>query len=159
MNKIMIYFKKLNSIAMSALLVISALGLFSCAEPKPQPLTINVDNCDFCKMTISNPAFGAELLTKKGKVYKFDAIECMAGFYGEESVVKHEDIHSMWAINLTRPGDLIDISTAILFQCDELKSPMGGNYSAISSEDDFKRTSSSYQCRRLSWADIVQAEK
>lgn len=136
-----------------------AFALLSCSEPQPTPLVINTDNCAYCQMTISDPKFGAELLTKKGKTYKFDAIECMAGFYAEASVVKHEDIHSMWVINLISPGDLINAKNAVFVHCDQIKSPMGGDFSAVPTENDFNRVSTNYQCRRITWDDIVQASK
>ena len=47
------------------------LSLSSCSTA-PQPIRIGQDNCDFCKMTISDNRFGAEIITKKGKVYIFD---------------------------------------------------------------------------------------
>ena len=31
-------------------------------------------------MTISDPQFGGEIITTKGKVYKFDDLHCMKGF-------------------------------------------------------------------------------
>lgn len=140
-------------------MITAALGIVSCSEPQPVPLVINTDNCDYCKMSVSDPKFGGELLTKKGKVYKFDAIECMAGFYAEATTVKHEDIHSMWVINLIRPGDLIDAKNAVFFQCNKFKSPMGMDYSAVPTEYDYNRVAMNYQCKRLTWDDMVRAAK
>ena len=34
-----------------------------------------------CKMTLVDKKFGAEVVTKKGKVYKFDDLNCMIKFY------------------------------------------------------------------------------
>ncbi len=146
-------------LAILAFVCIAVFGLISCSEPQPTPSIINTDNCAYCQMTISDPKFGAELLTKKGKIYKFDAIECMAGFYAEASVVKHEDIHSMWVINLISPGSLINAQNAVFVHCDQIKSPMGGDFSAVPTENDFNRISTNYQCRRMTWDDIVQASK
>lgn len=133
-------------------------GLMACSEQQPVPLVINTDNCDFCKMTISDPKFGAELLTNKGKIYKFDAIECLAGFCAEQTV-KPEDVHSRWAINLIRPGELIDVATSTFFQCERLPSPMGKNYSAVPTQTDFDRVAVNYQCRKMTWDEILRAEQ
>lgn len=142
---------------MLSALIAAAFGLLSCSEPQPVPLVLNTDNCDYCKMSVSDPKFGGEILTNKGKVYKFDAIECMAGFYAEATAVKHEDIHSMWVINLIRPGDFIDAKTAVFFQCGKFKSPMGKDYSAVPTENDYNRVAMNYQCKRLTWDDMVRA--
>ncbi len=53
-------------------LLFSSLFMIACVSNEPKPIKLNVDTCEFCKMTISNGKFGAELLTKKGRYYKFD---------------------------------------------------------------------------------------
>ncbi len=54
--------------------------LNSCNSNEPKPIKLNSDSCDNCKMTISNGKFGAELITEKGRHYKFDDISCMVKF-------------------------------------------------------------------------------
>ena len=36
-------------------------------NPKPEKITFGKDNCAECKMTIMDPKFGGEIVTKKGK--------------------------------------------------------------------------------------------
>jgi len=56
--------------------------LLSCSTGS-QPINYGKDNCDFCKMTIMDQKFGTEIVTKKGKIYKFDSDECMRNFYNK----------------------------------------------------------------------------
>ena len=55
------------------------LLVFSC-NVSPKPIDYGSDGCHFCKMTIVDKVHAAEIVTKKGKVYMFDATECMINF-------------------------------------------------------------------------------
>jgi len=54
--------------------------LLTACSHEPDPIRYGKDACAHCKMTIMDKRFSAELITAKGKVFKFDAAECMAGF-------------------------------------------------------------------------------
>ena len=64
------------------LLIITCLLFFGC-QVGPQPIEYGVDGCHFCKMTIVDKVHAAEVVTDKGKIYKFDATECMVNFRKE----------------------------------------------------------------------------
>lgn len=51
--------------------------LLSACTPKAQSITYGADMCHFCKMNIVDVQHASEIVTKKGKVFKYDAIECM----------------------------------------------------------------------------------
>ena len=70
------YFQVTLSLVLGAILV-----LFQQCTQEPEPLVYGKDVCQFCKMTLMDHKFGAELVTNKGKVYKFDDINCMLNFY------------------------------------------------------------------------------
>ena len=57
----------------------------------PQPIKLGQDACSFCKMSIADNHFGAEIMTKKGKVYKFDDMHCIAGFM-KANTIDNNDI-------------------------------------------------------------------
>lgn len=67
--------------------LILAMFLSSCST-KPEPFNYGKDNCYFCKMGIVDPKYGGEVITKKGKVFKFDDLICMARFLKAEGVKK-----------------------------------------------------------------------
>src|SRR5690606_22753916 len=58
---------------------VAVLMLSSCSSG-PVPIQLNKDNCHFCKMTIADARFGAEILSNKGKVWKFDDAHCVIAF-------------------------------------------------------------------------------
>ena len=52
-----------------------ALFLAVSCSPEAQPINYGSDQCDFCRMTIVDKAHAAEVVTKKGRAYKFDSGE------------------------------------------------------------------------------------
>ena len=66
---------------MKMISLILALALFLSCNTEPVPLRYGKDACHLCKMTLMDKKFGGELVTGKGKVYKFDDVNCMINFY------------------------------------------------------------------------------
>ncbi len=62
-----------------AIFLLLSLVTASCGS-NPEPINYGHDECEFCRMQISDNRYGAELVTDKGKVYKFDSIECLIEF-------------------------------------------------------------------------------
>ncbi len=140
--------------------VLAITFLFAgCSEPETVPIDFNKDHCDHCQMTIADKKFGAELLSKKGKVYKFDAIECLAAFYLEEITIPQADIHSMWVIDLVHPGDLIGAEKAHYFRSEGIKSPMGMNVSAINTAKELETVRVNFVGEELTWQGVLDLAK
>ena len=114
-----------------AILIIALLATSCTIAPKP--INYNVDQCHACKMIISDNRFGAELVTKKGKVFTYDAIECLV-----PEVHKHgQDYYAhMVVTDYTSPETFIDARDAIYLISPERPSPMGRNLSAYSNKAD-----------------------
>lgn len=109
-----------------------AMGLFllgSCT-PTPQPIVPGKDACAECKMTIADPKFGGEILTKKGRVYKFDDAHCLAGFLKQRKV-ELPDIHRTLVVQFDHPATFLNIQSAEFVISSQFKSPMGGNAAAF----------------------------
>lgn len=123
--------------------VLVFLTLLSSCSSGPKPIEFDVDNCDFCQMTISDQRYGAELVTKKGRIYKFDDLHCLKGFLNKE-VVKAEDVASKWVIDFSQPSLLIAVAESNLIQNEQLKSPMGSNIAAFSHADSAKAFQTNY---------------
>ena len=57
-------------------LFIAIITLVSCTVEE-KPIIYGTDDCALCKMLIMDQRYGTEIVTTKGRVYKFDAIECL----------------------------------------------------------------------------------
>ncbi len=124
---------------------------FVSCQKAPEPISYGNDACDNCKMTISDPKFGAELITNKGKIYKFDSIECLSAFY---SSMKEEEIHSGWATGYLTPEKFISTNNAFFLVSEKLKSPMGLNISAFADQTSLDKIKAEYGGKVLSWKDV-----
>lgn len=118
-------------------ILILALFLTGC-NTGPQAIALGKDACNFCKMTIADRNFGAELITNKGKIYKFDDTHCLAAFKKES--LKIEDVKMVYFVNFLDPHNLIEAGKAHFLKSDELHSPMGGNTAAFEDEAKLKMT-------------------
>lgn len=137
-----------------ALAVLGAcmISLASCNNG-PQSINFNTDVCDHCRMTITDPKFGGELLTKKGKIYKFDDAICLSAFI-KAGTVKKEDLGKVYLLDYNNKGILLDASTCTLLRSNELRSPMGGDLAAFSSTESAARQQKTFNGTLTSWNEI-----
>jgi len=105
------------------LLIVACLG----CEKNPDPIQYGKDQCEFCKMTISDPQFGAEIISDKGRIYKFDAIECLIRFI-KSSDPKSSDI---LITPYNQPTKLIPKDSLVFLLSSQIKSPMGAGLAAM----------------------------
>ena len=66
-------------------LTLSLLAFTSCSS-QPQPFVAGQDDCHVCKMGLADFKYGGEIITKKGKVYKFDDLRCMVSYIKSNSI-------------------------------------------------------------------------
>jgi copper chaperone NosL len=91
-------------------------GLTSC-NSQPQPIKLGQDACSFCKMSIADKHFGAEIITKKGKVYKFDDVHCVLGFM-KANTINNNDIKETYLVNFEEPHNfIVALKAFILKSC------------------------------------------
>jgi copper chaperone NosL len=110
-----------------------ALALLQMAcSSGPVPIAYDQDGCDYCRMQISDPRYGAELITRTGKVHKFDSIECLASFYA--TLKDSAAVRSLWVSDYTKPGTLIPAREALYIHHEGPGSPMGRGLVALSGE-------------------------
>ena len=114
---------------MRILCAMLALVFWACSI-EPEPLIYGKDQCHSCKMTLMDRKFGAELVTTKGKVYKFDDINCLFNFYNAGSVNK-DDFRFKLVVDFSRPENLIDAEKAVYLKSGEIKSPMASQVAAF----------------------------
>lgn len=105
-----------------------SLFVFGC-KPKAEKINAGKDNCAECKMTIMDTKFGAEIVTKKGKVYKFDDAHCLATFLKRRGV-ELSNISKTLFVDYNS-GDFVEVKNAEFVVSSQLKSPMGGNAAAF----------------------------
>lgn len=143
---------KMNQYAVVA----SALMMFSFAgcAPKSEKIEVGKDTCAECKMTIADPKFGGEIVTQKGKVYKFDDPHCIAAFLNRRGV-ELSQIHQTLFADYENHGQLIELKSAEFVISSQLKTPMGGNAAAFSSKSAAEKKSAEIEgSKTTNWATL-----
>lgn len=143
---------KIASAPVLLIAVLLTVSLSSC-NTEPEPIRIGKDNCDFCKMPISDNRFGAEIVTKKGKTYKFDDEHCIVGFLDSKKVDK-ADVSEIYFTDFTGQHKLINVKDAFFLQSPNFRSPMNGNIAAFSSEDSLEKVLPKFYGNKISWEDM-----
>ncbi len=132
-----------------AIVTLCMFALLSC-NSGPEPIRLGKDACSFCKMSIADKRFGAEVITKKGKVFKFDDMHCVLAFM-KAKTVDQNDIKETWLVNFEEPHNFIEVQKAFLLKSAELHSPMGGNVAAFDDENKLKATMEKVKGERKTW--------
>jgi copper chaperone NosL len=138
-----------------AFLTIASIVLGSCSVT-PEPLAYGKDNCHACKMTLMDEKFGGEIVTKKGKIYKFDDANCMLNFIKEGSIVE-QDIEHILVADFASPKRLINARTASFVRSEKIKSPMAGNVAAFEDKKTLEQFNQEWNGSVLSWNELETA--
>ncbi|NAS10491.1 nitrous oxide reductase accessory protein NosL [Poritiphilus flavus] len=137
--------------ALFALLVCSSV-LLSC-RVGPEPIKYGYDGCHYCSMTIVDRQHGAELVTEKGKVYKFDAIECMINFRGE---LGNGNVALFLCNSHDQPEELIHAREATFLISEGIPSPMGAFLTAFSSRSAAEQAQNIHEGELYDWNALLQ---
>jgi nitrous oxidase accessory protein len=116
----------------------------------PRPIRPGRDRCAFCRMTIEEPRFAAELVSDTGAVQTFDSIDCLVGFLGEHQSMAPR---SVWVANFRDPSRLIDAYHAFYAESTAVHGPMGRGLTAFASRGE--RDASPGSGRALAWTDVM----
>jgi copper chaperone NosL len=126
------------------------LVLAACAPRAPRPIAYGQEACGYCRMTISDQRFGAELLTAKGKRYAFDSIECLASF----ALAQKEVPRGVWVSDYNRPGTLVAADSAEFRRLSRATgSPMGKGLVATRRGDT--ASSDTAAAGAMGWTDVL----
>jgi len=107
--------------------------LFTSCNIQPQKIEYGKDACHFCRMNIVDQQHSAQLVTTKGKAFKFDATECMINYLKE---IDTEQVSLLLVADYNNPGNLIDANTATFIISENIPSPMGEYLSAVSTKEE-----------------------
>jgi len=130
--------------------------LLAACSHGPEPIQYGKDACSHCKMTIMDKRFAAELITAKGKLFKFDAAECMAGFLKENPAIAN-DAKSVFLVNdFTQPGQFADARKSFFLRDSSFSSPMGGNLAAFVSRSSAESAKKDKSAQIYNWISFLK---
>ncbi len=124
---------------------------FSCVKKGAEPIKLNTDGCDFCKMKIADGKFAAEIITEKGRVYKFDDMHCMMGYHKENAETK---VKNFYISDFNQDNVLIPAETAFYVNGGDINSPMHGNTIAVTTKEEAEQMATKFNATPISWNEI-----
>jgi copper chaperone NosL len=127
------------------------IGLNACNSSEPVPIRMNRDQCDYCKMRISNAQFGAELITSKGRVFKFDDLFCLFGFRADNQGTR---ISAMYVHDYLGKNELIKVEDCTYLKGGKIVSPMGGNIAAFRTRSDAQKYIQLLEATETKWTGL-----
>jgi copper chaperone NosL len=107
-------FKK-RAMPVQAIIPLLAIILMSSCNTQPEAIKVGTDNCYFCKMTITDAKFGAELITQKGKIFKFDDVHCILSFL-KTKTVEEKEISGIYLVDFSSNHQFVKSTEAKLLQ-------------------------------------------
>lgn len=125
------------------------LGITACKR-QFEPINYGREACTYCKMTIMDKHFSAEILTGKGRAIKFDDLGCLLQYIKDEHFT--DDDARIFVADYNNPdGEFLDARNAIYIQSGQLKSPMGGNYASSATMALANKLNVKFNSSLLNW--------
>lgn len=134
------------------------LFLFVSCGKDAEPINYGHDECEYCRMLITDNKYGAELITEKGKIYKYDSIECLINYALVENMIGDNEV-TMLVSDFSNPEYFTDARKAFYLHNNDFRSPMGLNVMAFSGESKLKSFESENGGNRHSWIDVIELTK
>ena len=130
-----------------ATLLMLYLVLSSCTPEHPEPIAYGEDQCVYCRMSIADRQYGAELVTDKGRVLKYDAAECMINQLADDPIAYRQ----LYAVAYDRPGKLLPVDSLMFVIDPKFRSPMGAHLAAFS-----RNQGTPHGMPGLSWEEVIK---
>ena len=93
------------------------------------------------------------MVTKKGKVYKFDDIHCLLGFTKSREI-KEGEAKDIYLVDFSGSHSLFKANEGFLLQSNEVHAPMNGNVIAFKDKDSMKGNAERLGATELNWQEL-----
>lgn len=138
---------------MKRLFLIPILALLLSCQVGPGKIAYGEQSCHFCRMTIVDRQHAAQFVNDKGKIYNFDAAECLINFLNG---VDEEDIGLLLVSDYNMPESLILAESATFIISEEIPSPMGANLSALSTKAEAEALLQNKVGKIYNWNELLE---
>lgn len=147
----------MKSVKLFLIPLLSFIVLSGCSK-NPEPIKYGSDECELCRMSIVDKQYGAELVTNKGKIYKFDSIECLVNYSLKNNMIGDEN-NSMLVTDFSKPEMFIDVKKSFYVLNSSFRSPMGLNVSSFGTDVAKQSFIDKNGGQQLSWPEVIELVK
>lgn len=133
------------------------LFFISCST-EPQPLVVGKDECYFCKMPVADTKFGAEIITEKGKLYKFDDTGCIINFL-KIGLSTDEKIKNIFTICYSNNQKFSDVNKSFFLMSENFRTPMNSGIASFETRNEAETFLKEFPGEILTWQQLQQKLK
>jgi copper chaperone NosL len=105
-------------------------------------------------MTIADDHYGAEIVTDKGRVHKYDSIECMVNALIDDDDADEFGAAGLYTTDFVNRGSLVDATTAVYLRSRTLPSPMGMSLTSFARAADAESVRTAHEGDILDWGAV-----
>lgn len=128
------------------------LAMAAACAGAPAPIDYGAAECDYCRMEISDPRYGAQVITSTGKTHEFDSIECAASFV---ATLESGRIRSVLVSDFLHPGTMLRVEDAKFHRDVRRSGPMGGGLLAVASDSTSAALELGMESPPMTWTDVL----
>lgn len=143
---------KIPNAGLTVMFIFVALFTSSCTV-EAEPINFGTDPCAHCKMTIADNKFGGEIVTSKGKVFKFDDINCTVKYLKSFADINKDKV---LFINMAKAGQFVDAKKALFLQSDKIMAPMNSKMGAFETQAEMDSVKNLYPGKTLTWSNVLE---
>ena len=136
-----------------AILLLLATAIPACSPIRPRAIAWGRESCSHCHMTLADPRFAAESLTRTGKAVVFDDVGCLAAWVAENRAV----VASSWVANFAAPDQWLRADSAVYLRSDTLRTPMASGLAALTPGPQADSVRAALGGTLLTWTDLLSA--
>ena len=134
--------------------IAAVMVLAECQRRAIEPVAIEAnDMCSFCRMSISEKRYAAELIDAEGEVFKFDDIGCMANFVKQKR--NNAPIQATFVMDFDR-REWLKAEDGFYVRSAELKTPMNGGVAAFQDQSGAAAAMAKYHGTKLEFAELTK---
>ena len=134
--------------------IVATVMLASCQKRAMAPVAIEAnDMCSFCRMSISEQRYAAELINSDGEAFKFDDIGCLANFIKQKR--DNASIGATFVMDFER-REWLTAESAWLVRSSEFKTPMNGGVVAFKDQSSADAALAKYHGTLVSFAEVTK---
>ncbi len=135
-----------------SLVAIPVLAACSPAIPPPAQLDTKTENCAFCRMTVSDRHFAAQIVARGEEPLFFDDLGCLHGYLGEKNITGRR---VMVYVADHRSGDWAPASSALFSRQAALETPMASHLIAHANDESLRLDPAAQGAVRVSASEVL----
>ena len=131
---------------------LALLALSACTRG-PSAIAYGKETCDVCRMEITDPRYGAEVITRTGKARKFDGLECLARYIAEAP--DRGAVRGVWVSDFTHPGTFLRSDSARFVRAAGTRNEMGQGWLAVPASMGRDAVVARFGAEPIAWGEVV----